>query len=101
MACSIAISAPEEFKYWLSQYVKHLTISGNERHLRLLVELLLLSEETALFSGSSSCWWLSSAPEILTLERKNLVREIVIPGMSKNRTLQRLIGEVSLSVDIN
>mmetsp|Transcript_13531 Transcript_13531/g.15045 ORF Transcript_13531/g.15045 Transcript_13531/m.15045 type:complete len:1161 (-) Transcript_13531:724-4206(-) len=99
MACSLALASPEEFKYWFRQYVKHLTISGNEPHLRLIVDMLLISKETALFSGSSLCWWLSSAPSILTLDRKKLVREVIIPEMSKNRALQRLMNEVSLCVE--
>jgi len=98
MACSLALSSSKEFRYWLSQYVKHLTITGNESHLRLLVEMLLLSSNKAKLSGNTSCWWLSSAPEILSLNRNKLVEDVVIPEMSKNRALQRVMNEVSLDV---
>jgi len=98
MACSLALSSANEFRFWLSRYVKHLTITGNESHLRLLAEMLLLSSDKSKLSGNTLCWWLSSAPAILSLSRKELVQDIVIPEMSKNRALQRLMNEVSLDI---
>ena len=98
MACALALGSSKEFQYWLSQYVKNLASSGNESHLRLLVELLLSSREGVSHS-SSSCWWLSSAPTVLNLNRKELVQTVVIPEMSKNRALQRLTNEISLDVE--
>jgi len=52
--------------------------------------------ETAEHIG---CWWLSSAPKILNLERSDLVKTIIIPELSKNRALQRVTNEIALEVE--
>jgi protein HIRA/HIR1 len=96
MACAVALGSAKEFQLWLSQYVKVLAGGGDEAHLRLLVEMLL-SKETS--STSPSAWWLSSAPTVLDLSRKALVKTAIIPEMSKNRGLQRLTNEISLDVE--
>jgi hypothetical protein len=96
MACAVALGSAKEFQHWLSQYVKVLAGGGDEAHLRLLVEMLLSQEAS---STSPSAWWLSSAPTVLNLSRKELVKTVVIPEMSKNRGLQRLTNEISLDVE--
>jgi protein HIRA/HIR1 len=102
MACAMALGSSTEFQYWLSQYVKSLTVVGNESSLRLLVEMLLSSnDERQDSTSSSSCWWLSSAPTVLNLNRKDLVKTVVVPEMSKNRALQRLTNEIALEVEIS
>jgi protein HIRA/HIR1 len=95
MACALALGSSTEFQYWLSQYVKNMVACGNESQLRMLVEMLLSSREGI----SNSTWWLSSSPTILSLNRKSLVKTVVIPEMSKNRALQRLTNEVALEVE--
>ncbi|KAI2501187.1 TUP1-like enhancer of split [Fragilaria crotonensis] len=95
MACALALGSSIEFHYWLSQYVKNLVACGNESQLRMLVDMLLSSRDGI----SNSTWWLSSSPTILSLNRKNLVKTVVIPEMSKNRALQRLTNEVALEVE--
>ena len=95
MACAVALGSSIEFQYWLSQYVKNLVGCGNESQLRMLVEMLLCPSEGLC----DSTWWLSSSPTILALNRKNLVKTVVIPEMSKNRSLQRLTNEVALEVE--
>jgi hypothetical protein len=72
--------------------------------LRMLVDMLFGTKDTGstdsgLPDGASACWWLSSAPQVLGLDRKNLVKTIVVPEMSKNRALQRITNEIALEVD--
>lgn len=98
MACAMALGSSIEFQYWLSQYVRNLTSIANESSLRLLVEMLLSSSDQVQDS-SSSCWWLSSAPTVLNLNRKDLVKTVVVPEMSRNRALQRLTNEIALEVE--
>jgi hypothetical protein len=120
MACAIALGSASEFEHWLSLYVQTLSTSGHEALLRLLVDMLLSRRHkngddgtvgTAMDAtdvdtprpGPSmeccNCWWLSEAPGVLGLERKTLVRSLVIPEMSKNRALQRLTNEIAIEID--
>jgi protein HIRA/HIR1 len=120
MACAIALGSTSEFEQWLSLYVQTLSISGHEALLRLLVDMLLsrrgknggdgtvgtameVSDGDTPRPGPSleccNCWWLSEAPGVLGLERKTLVRSLVIPEMSKNRALQRLTNEIAIEID--
>jgi protein HIRA/HIR1 len=54
MACAVALRSSREFQHWLSLYAKTLSSSGDEKQLRLLVELLLHGSGTT--SSQSSCW---------------------------------------------
>jgi hypothetical protein len=70
----------------------------------MLVDMLFGTKDTGstgsdLSGGGSACWWLSSAPQVLGLDRKKLVKTIVVPEMSKNRALQRITNEIALEVD--
>jgi protein HIRA/HIR1 len=97
LACAMALVSAGEFEIWLARYVRTLVQGGWEDHVRLLLDLLLGSSASCV-KDESSCWWLSSAPTILGLDRQELVKKIVIPEMSKNRAFQRLTNEISLEV---
>jgi hypothetical protein len=57
------------------------------------------SHEASTSSGElTSSWWLSKSPEILGLDRKSLIKSIVLPELRKNLALQRLTNEISLEV---
>ena len=129
MACAVALGSASEFEHWLCLYVRTLTLCGHEGLLRLVVDMLLQSMESSPRNGHSkstnsngdrmdvvdgdksssssslvgseapSCWWLSEATEILGLDRTKVIRSIVIPEMSKNRALQRLLNEIAVEVD--
>jgi protein HIRA/HIR1 len=98
MACALALRSSSEFQYWLSRYVKMLTRTADEQQLRFLVDIMLAKDER-ISDVDISCWWLSSAPDILTLNRKNLVETVIVPQMSKNRALQRLTNEIALEIN--
>ena len=97
LACAMALVSAGEFEFWLTLYVRTLVQGGWEDHVRVLLDLLLGSSASS-GNDESSCWWLSSAPTILGLDRQGLVKKIVIPEMSKNRAFQRLTNEISLEV---
>ena len=106
MACALAVGSSSEFKHWLSLYVRTLSLGRHADVLRVLVDMLFGTTRDsqddatpASASGNSMHWWLSSSPQILNLDRKSLVRTIVIPEMSKNRSLQRLTNEISVEMD--
>lgn len=103
MACALALKSSSEFEYWLSMYVRTLAVSGHKALLRLIVDMLsgkrkkdTMDDNT---SNESICWWLSDAPSVLASDRRKLIKSIVIPEMSKNRSLQRLTNEVAVEVD--
>jgi protein HIRA/HIR1 len=99
MACAAALQSSAEFKVWLSRYVRTLVVAGNESQLRMLVDMLLGSGIIGLSRADepNSCWWLSSTPELLQLDRKVLVQN-VITEMSKNLALQRVANEISIEL---
>lgn len=106
MACALAVGSSSEFKHWLSLYVRTLSLGGHADVLRVLVDMLFgTTRDTDDQSPSSSNpeddrhWWLSATPQVLNLDRKMLVRTVVIPEMSKNRSLQRLTNEISIEMD--
>ena len=103
MACAVAVRSSSEFKHWLSLYARTLSIGGHGDLLRVLVDMLLgtapwSSEDDSSATGNAH-WWLSSCPQVLSLDRKTLVRTVVIPAMSKNRALQRLTNEISMEIE--
>lgn len=104
MACAMALGSASEFSYWLSMYARTLSVGGRGPLLRMLVDMLFgtkytVSTDSGMPGGASVCWWLSSAPQVLGLDRKKLVKTIVVPEMSKNRALQRITNEIALEVD--
>ena len=106
MACALAVGSSSEFKHWLLLYVRTLSLGRHADVLRVLVDMLFGTTRdsqddatSSSASGNSMLWWLSSSPQILNLDRKSLVRTIVIPEMSKNRSLQRLTNEISVEMD--
>jgi len=99
MACALALGSAKEFEHWLTLFVRTLSMGGFADHLRLVVDLLLGNPEATTDSEISCCWWLSSAGSVLSLERKDLVKKIIIPEMSKNRALQRITNEVSMEIN--
>lgn len=96
LACAMVLESAGEFEFWLLRYVRTLVQGGFEDLVRMVIDLLLGSVSIA--TEKSTCWWLSSAPTVLGLDRHMLVKK-VIPEMSKNRAFQRLTNEISLEVE--
>jgi protein HIRA/HIR1 len=102
LACAVALSSASEYKHWLALYVRTLAVAGDASHLRMLVDMLLgntTNHVTTEGTESDCCWWMSSTPEVLKLDRKSLVKTVVISEMSKNRSLQRITNEVALELE--
>lgn len=95
MACAAVLGSADEFKNWLLLYIRTLAMGGHADHLRLIVDMLLGYD-----GNSSSTWWLSLAPAILNLDRKDMVKTLVIPEMSKNRSLQRITNEIAMQLEL-
>jgi len=96
MACAAALGSVDEFKTWFLHYIQTLSKGGHVDQLRLLVDMLLEYHEAL---NTHSWWWLSLAPAVLNLDRKDMVRSIVIPEMSKNRALQRATNEIAMQLE--
>jgi protein HIRA/HIR1 len=97
MACAAALGSVEEFKIWFVRYIQTLSKGGHVDQLRLLVDMMLNYNDSL---STHSWWWLSLAPAVLNLDRKDMVRSLVIPEMSKNRALQRLTNEIVMELDM-
>ncbi|GAX12012.1 protein HIRA/HIR1 [Fistulifera solaris] len=101
LACAVAFESGPEYRLWLGRLVRILSITGDETGLRLLTEMIL-GRGPSLTNGvgnDDSCWWLSLSPEVLKQDRKELIQSVVLPEMSKNRSLQRLTNELSLEIE--
>jgi protein HIRA/HIR1 len=102
MACALVMKSVPEFKHWLRLYVRVLAIRGQISQIRILVDILLQhgDESTAISScQKSDCWWLSGAATQLNETGLSLIRDLVIPEISKSRVLQRLTNEISMEVE--
>jgi len=92
LACSIALNSPSEFRHWLGMYARTLATSGQEALLRTLMDVLI-------DSSSDTGWWLCTGLSAMGLDRKELLKKVVLPAMSKNRALQRLTNELAMELD--
>lgn len=118
MACALALESSDEFEYWFSMYIKTLAAAGDEPLLRLVVDMLIgkspscdrqqltvtadSGAHTRATTTPATCssWWLSGTPHIFNLDRIQLIKTVVIPEMSKNRSLQRYTNEVNIEVNM-
>ena len=99
MACAMAFGSQKEFEHWLGLYIRALTRSGQANSLRIVVDMLKADDDRLLNNGSDvACWWISTADTIMGLDRTTLLKQVVIPELSKNRSLQRLTNEIALEI---
>jgi hypothetical protein len=88
-------------------------MTGNEAMLRMAVDMLIGKNPGGNVgngdvnsittqnnnSNNASCWWLSESSRVLKFDRVKLIRSVVIPEMSRNRSLQRVTNEIAIEVD--
>ena len=101
LACAVALRSASDFKAWIASYAKCLTSSGDSSSLRFLVDILLgNSEDTESTGISNPCWCFNSIIDShgLDLNNKDIIRQFILPEMSKNRLLQRLTNEISMEL---
>ena len=104
MACAFALGSNREFKHWMAMYARTLALGGQEESIRSMVHSLLgIPEEDSAdhpdADSSTGCWWLLREDQILGMARKDLVTDVVLPEVGRNRALQRLAKEISLEID--
>jgi protein HIRA/HIR1 len=91
LACALILRSELDYKHWLGLYAKTLAAGGHEASLRTLIDALLQAEE--------SHWCLSAGLNSLGLDRKGLLKSVVLPAMSRNRALQRLTNELAAELE--
>lgn len=99
LACSVALKSRNEFKHWLTLYIRVLASSSNEDYLRILVDMIR-QEEGVDEESDGSCWWLVRGPKILGLDRGELLKGVILSEMGKHRSLQRLTNELVTEVNM-
>lgn len=92
IACSIALRSKEDFEHWLRLYARILVADGDSDTLRLLTDMLLGRDQ--IEGDVSECWWMYPSVSILGLNRTEAIQKIIVPEMTKNRSLQRLTNEI-------
>jgi protein HIRA/HIR1 len=92
IACSIALRSKEDFEHWLRLYARILVADGDSDTLRLLTDMLLGRDQ--IQGDVSECWWMYPSVSILGLNRTEAIQKIIVPEMTKNRSLQRLTNEI-------
>eukprot|EP00850_Spirogloea_muscicola_P023746 SM000385S14624 [mRNA] locus=s385:59758:64250:- [translate_table: standard] len=88
LASAEALESAEEYSRWLLSYARHLTREGDVTRLRELCEALL--GPSPLVAAAGRTQW---EPMILGFHRRALLREVVLPAMTSNRAIQRLLNE--------
>jgi len=101
MACAILLKDSKAFKYWLGRYAHRIASSsdcdGND--VRFLLDLVQ-GKDVVGFVDNRCWWWLGDEKsKILGMSRKSLLESIVVPELAKNRSLQRLVREISIDID--
>ncbi len=104
LACALALKSSDDFRHWLCLYIRQLCVEADSNQLRFLVDMLLNDGDTHAGSETGdtenqSCWWLLSGSSILGIDKRQIVEKVIIPEMSKNRSLQRLLNEFSTEVN--
>ena len=99
LACATIMKSEVDFKQWFSLYIRRLCLECDSDHLRFVIDLLLNDTNEFQNNEKSSCWWLSPGSHILELSKKQIVQRLVIPELSKNRSLQRLLNEIATELN--
>ncbi|KXZ49330.1 hypothetical protein GPECTOR_22g924 [Gonium pectorale] len=106
LAAAAALQSPAEWRQWLAAYVRRLAADEDEVRLRDLISELLgprappprrpasgaAGEPPPL--GTSVAGAGSWSPVILGLDKRRILREVVLREVAKNRAYQLLVSEV-------
>lgn len=85
MACAVAMRSPEEYKYWVGEYVTLLANTGDLATIRMLCEELIEG-----YSGSSRGWCDCAS---LGIDKLTLMKDVVLVNMMKGRSASELAHE--------
>jgi len=94
LAISLAVGSSVEYKYWLLTYARHLTTDGDTTRLTELCHSLLGPPVLTSTRVPGKNW----EPTVLGLSKRELLREL-LPIMSTNRSLQRLVVQFREGLD--
>lgn len=94
-AAAEALESPEDYQLWLQNSVHTLTRQGDTGRLREICEGLLGVPHGRQESASDDAKHRAPDwdPEILGLDKRELLRAVVLPAMMANKSLQRLVSE--------
>ena len=97
LACSVVLESKDDFLFWLRHYARVLAVCGCGDHLRVVVDMLMYEMvPSTTAEASNPGQWLFSGLKSFDFDAKTVIRDIVIPEMTKNRSLQRLTNEFLL-----
>lgn len=101
LACALVLESKEDFEHWVQLYARVLSLENDSSNLRLLIDMLLHEK----LSGSATtkggnCWWIAAANSVLGIDKVEIIKKIIIPEMTKNRSLQRLTNEITTELNL-
>jgi protein HIRA/HIR1 len=112
MSCALALGSTNEFLYWLRLYVRNLSCHGSSTQLRFLLQIFLghelkdvVNEEwmnDGEVNNSVLCpWWTAYKRACGTnWDGVDIVQKIILPEMSKNTSLRRLVYEIDTEIKL-
>eukprot|EP00903_Cladosiphon_okamuranus_P014287 g13270.t1 len=114
LSTSVLLGSADEFQDVLRAYAGHLAKSAGFGHgrIRALCDKLLLASNVAVSKapadrglqaggkGQLLGFRLCDGPSVLGLDKLHLLREVVLPALSGNRSLQRLVSEYYDTLDL-
>jgi len=101
LAAAEAMEAPEDYRQWLTTYARGLADSGDEVRMRELSDSLLAApmESSGARGGGFQSGSGSGSSTVLGLCKRELLRDIVLKEMARNRALGGLLQRCQLALD--
>jgi protein HIRA/HIR1 len=108
LACALALQSSSDFKHWFCLYIRLLCMEADSNQLRFIIDMLLNERDSTDSMETSmeidkdcetSCWWLLPGSDVLGHKKRDIVEKVIIPEMSKNRSLQRLMNEIATELN--
>ena len=95
IAAAIAVDSPEEYQQWVQVYAGFLAKDGRQpcvARLRELCDELLGPPVAGSSNTANTSGWCAT---ILGVEKRRLLKDRVLPSITTNRALQRVVNEYS------
>ena len=91
MAAAVALGGADDYREWARLYATALARQAAVRQVREFCDELIgpLDAPLEQAAGGASAW----EAEVLGIPKRQLLREVVLPALSANRALQRLLAE--------
>ena len=95
LSASQALGSAGEYKAWLGTYARNLSDAGDEGRLRELADSLLGPPPGSSNDGDPGAW----APSILGMAKRDLLRDVVLREVARNRALGALLQRCRQALD--